>query len=422
MSPARPGRVLVINAGSSSLKFRLIELDGERTVASGLVERIGESHTASVSTVAELSGAGSEPRVWRASTGGDSEPAPESDRASGVKDHTAAFGVMLDQLRAKGIDQAEGLMAIGHRVVHGGERFVEPTIITNEVKQQIDDLSRLAPLHNPPNLAGIVAAEVTFPGVPQVAVFDTAFHSTLPPVARSYAIDADVAERYGIRRFGFHGISFQHVAGAAAEYLGRPCAELKLIILHLGNGASACAVDGGRSVETSMGLTPLEGLMMGTRGGDIDPGVLLHVQREGGLGVDELDRLLNHGSGLLGLGGFGDIRDVQKAADGGDARAALAIEVYTHRIRGYVGAYLAQLGRVDAIVFTAGVGENNASVRARALAGLDGFGIRVDEERNGSSSREARIISPPDAAVTVVVVPTNEELEIARQAAALVRD
>ncbi|MBN9151775.1 MAG: acetate kinase [Micrococcales bacterium] len=421
MSPAHPGRVLVINAGSSSLKYQLIELVDERTVASGLVERIGESHTASVSTVAELSGPGSESRVWRASTGGDSEPAPESDRDNGVKDHTAAFGVMLDQLRAKGIDPADGLMAIGHRVVHGGERFVEPTIITDEVKQQIDELSRLAPLHNPPNLSGIVAAEVTFAGVPQVAVFDTAFHSTLPPVARSYAIDVDVAERYGIRRFGFHGISFQHVAGAAAEFLGRPRGELKLIIIHLGNGASACAVDGGRSVETSMGLTPLEGLMMGTRGGDIDPGVLIHLQREGGSGVDELDRLLNHGSGLLGLGGFGDIRDVRKAADSGDARAALAIEVYTHRIRGYVGAYLAQLGRVDAVVFTAGVGENNASVRARALAGLDALGIRVDEKRNGSSSRKARVISPADSAVTVMVVPTNEELEIARQAAALVR-
>ncbi len=424
MSRAASKRVLVVNSGSSSLKYRLIELDGERTLASGLIERIGESRGSSsaafVTAKVESAASSSESRVWRASMGGDSELLAADDPRDAVPDHTAAFRIMLKGLEEQGIDLGEPLAAIGHRVVHGGERFIEPTIITPEVKREIAELSVLAPLHNPPNLTGILAAEAAFPGVPQVAVFDTAFHRTLPPVARTYAIDTDLAERHGVRRFGFHGISFEYVSREAARVLGRPSAELKLIVLHLGNGASAAAVDGGRSVETSMGMTPLEGLMMGTRGGDVDPGVLLHLQREGGLSAAELDDLLNHGSGLLGLGGHGDIRDVQKAAADGDARAALALEVYLHRIRGYVGAYLAQLGRADAIVFTAGVGENNAAVRAGALAGLEGFGIRIDAERNESPSREVRWISADDAAIAVLVIPTNEELEIARQALAAV--
>lgn len=451
-------RVLVVNSGSSSLKYQLIELDGERVLASGLVERIGEmsgkptaetaagagvasegenspsllgssAHTrdskpsptdSSIASAEEVSGVDLGLRVWRASTGGSPKSTPDTDQRDAVPDHTAAFQVMLKGLEEQGVDLSEPLVAVGHRVVHGGEKFIEPTIITDEVKREIDELAELAPLHNPPNLAGIVAAEAAFPGVPQVAVFDTAFHRTLPPVARTYAIDADFAERLGIRRFGFHGISHEYVSREAARVLGRPPAALKLIVLHLGNGASVTAVDGGRSVETSMGMTPLEGLMMGTRGGDIDPGVLIHLQRNGGLDVDDLDDLLNHGSGLLGLGGHGDIRDVQKAAGEGDERAALALEVYLHRIRGYVGAYLAQLGRADAIVFTAGVGENNAAVRAGALAGLEGLGIRIDAERNESASREARSISPDDSPVAVLVIPTNEELEIARQALAVV--
>ncbi|MBX3091178.1 MAG: acetate kinase [Cryobacterium sp.] len=376
-------RVLVINSGSSSLKYRLIDVADERTLAAGLIERIGEQ-------------------------------SPLADESA--PDHTAAFGLMLERLKGHGVDLGEPLAAIGHRVVHGGERFVEPTLVTAEVKRQIAELSALAPLHNPPNLMGIDAAEVSFPGVPQVAVFDTAFHRTLAPVARTYAIDSALAAEHGIRRFGFHGISFEYVSREAARQIGRPLEELKLIVLHIGNGASACAIDGGRSVETSMGMTPLEGLMMGTRGGDIDPGVLLHLQREAGLSWDEIDSVLNHGSGLLGLGGFGDIRDVQSAAGRGDARAALAVDVYVHRIRSYVGAYLAQLGRADAIVFTAGVGENNASVRERALAGLEGFGIHVDQSRNESPLRGPRAISAEGASVSVLVIPTNEELEIARQA------
>ena len=374
-------RVLVINTGSSSLKYQLIELDGERMVASGLIERIGES---------------------------------------AVPDHTRAFQLMLDGLVDQGISLDDPLAAIGHRVVHGGARFVGPTLITEDVKRDIDELSALAPLHNPPSLAGIVSAETAFPGIPQVAVFDTAFHQTLAPAAYTYAIDADLAAQHSVRRYGFHGTSFEYVAGATTRFLDRPPEELRLIVLHLGNGASACAISGGLSIETSMGMTPLEGLLMGTRGGDIDPGVLVYLQRSAGLGVDAIDELLNHGSGLLGLGGHGDIRDVQKAASNGDERAALAFEVYLHRIRHYVGAYLAHLGGADAIVFTAGVGEHNAAVRSGALAGLEKLGIRIDAARNESPSRDARRISPDDAPIAVLVIPTDEEREIARQAFAAV--
>lgn len=373
-------RILVINSGSSSLKYQLIEMASEKKLSSGLIERIGEG---------------------------------------GVPDHTAAFQVMLENLDKDGIESGVPPDAIGHRVVHGGVRFVHPTIVTDAVKREIESLSALAPLHNPPNLSGIVAAEATFPGVPNVAVFDTAFHQTLAPASYTYAIDAGIARKYQVRRYGFHGTSFQYVAAETAAFLERPLHELRLIVLHIGNGASACAIDGGLSIETSMGMTPLEGLMMGTRGGDIDPGVLIYLQRTGRLSVDRLDDLLNHGSGLLGLGGFNDVRDIQAAATAGNEQATLALEVYLHRIRGYVGAYLGQLGGADAIVFTAGVGENNATVRAGALAGMEWLGIRVDEERNNASSGSARTISTADAAIAVLVVPTNEELEIARQTRAV---
>jgi acetate kinase len=247
-------------------------------------------------------------------------------------------------------------------------------------------------------------------------VFDTAFHQTLPPEAYTYAIDAELAERYRVRRYGFHGTSHKFVSEAAARFLDRPLEELRIIVLHLGNGASACAVRGGVSVETSMGMTPLEGLVMGSRSGDMDPAVLFHLHRQAGLGVEELDDLLNRRSGLLGLTGTGDMRDVQTAASSGDATAAAALAVYSHRLRHYIGAYLAHLGGVDAIVFTAGVGENNASVRAETLRPLGHLGILLDEERNASASREARRISADDSPVAALVIPTNEELEIARQA------
>jgi acetate kinase len=391
--------ILVVNSGSSSFKYQLIEIETEQVLASGLVERIGED------------------------TGHTKHTTPEGawESEDPIADHTAGFAAMLAAFGDHGPSLYEHpLIAVGHRVVHGGKRFHEATIVTDLVKINIEDLSELAPLHNPANLAGIDAAQKAFPSVPQVAVFDTAFHQTLPPAAYTYAIDASLAERQRIRRYGFHGTSHKYVSGAAAEYLGRDVSSLKMIVLHLGNGASVCAVDEGRSVETSMGMTPLEGLVMGTRSGDLDPAVLFHLNRKTGMGFAELDELLNRRSGLLGLSGKGDMRDVQKAAASGDPAAELALEVYLHRIRGYVGSYYAQLGHLDAVVFTAGVGENNPLVRARSLGGLEELGITVDTALNEAPGSEARTISAASSRVKVLVVPTNEELEIARQSFAAV--
>ena len=370
--------VFVVNSGSSSIKYQLIDLDTEKVRLSGLIERIGE---------------------------------PGSD----VPDHSAAMRRVLATL---GTQQAP--VVVGHRVVHGGSRFSAATVITEAVEAEIEELSALAPLHNPANLAGIRAAKAAFPGSQQVAVFDTAFHQTLAPAAYTYAIDAELAVRHGVRRYGFHGTSHKFVAESTAAFLGRPLTELRLIVFHLGNGASVCAIAGGRSVETSMGMTPLEGLVMGTRSGDVDPAVLFHLHREAGLGVVELDDLLNRRSGLLGLSGRGDMRDIRAAAESGDASARAALDVYLHRIRHYLGAYLAQLGGADAIVFTAGVGENSAETRAEALAGLEWLGIRLDVARNQSTSRRPRQISTDDSTTAVIVVPTNEELEIARQSLAAI--
>ena len=393
--------VLVVNSGSSSFKYQLIDLDGERRLASGLVERIGEP-TGSTKHRNDVSGEES------------------SSDATPIADHAAGFEVMLDAFRQHGPSFDEHPpVAVGHRVVHGGEEFDRATVVDDDVEQAIERLSALAPLHNPANLQGIRAAKRSFPDVSHVAVFDTAFHQTLAPAAYTYAIDAELARRHQVRRYGFHGTSHKYVSEKTAEFLGRPLAELKIIVLHLGNGASVAAIDGGRSVETSMGMTPLEGLVMGTRSGDIDPAAVFHLHREAGLGFDELEALLNKRSGLLGLTGSGDMRDVQDSASRGDSVAEAALAVYRHRIRHYVGAYVAQLGGIDAVVFTAGVGENNALLRRRTLAGLDFFGIRVDDDRNELASREARRISPGDAPVAVLVVPTDEELEIARQAVAV---
>ena len=413
--------VLVVNSGSSSFKYQLIEMDTETTLASGLVERIGE-----------LVGQSSHSVAAGAVTSEATEPAPEttvsasadqkSKRELPIPDHTAGFAVMLEAFAAHGPSLAEHApVAVGHRVVHGGARFHEPTLVTPQVERDIDELSGLAPLHNPGALQGIVAAGEAFTDVPHVAIFDTAFHQTLPPEAFTYAINADLAERFRIRRYGFHGTSHGFVSRAAAAFLERPVDDLNQIVLHLGNGGSACAIEAGRSVETSMGMTPLEGLVMGTRSGDIDPGVLFHLHSRAGLEIDELDALLNRGSGLLGLTGRGDLRDVMEAASAGDGPSQLAIDVYVHRIKGYIGAYYAQLGRVDVITFTAGVGENAPLVRERSLAGLEALGIRIDPERNAAAERGARVVSSDDSLVTVLVIPTNEELEIARQTLATVR-
>ena len=387
--------ILVINSGSSSFKYQLIEMDTEAVLASGLVERIGDSmggarHTTAAGTIA---------------------------RELEIPDHTAGFAAMLEAFAANGpyLVSAAAPIAVGHRVVHGGKRFFEPTVVTDLVKINIQDLADLAPLHNPANLQGIEAAQKAFPNVPHVVVFDTAFHQTLPAAAYLYAIDAELAEQHRVRRYGFHGTSHKFVSEAAATFLGTTLAETNTIVLHLGNGASACAVEGGRSVDTSMGMTPLEGLVMGTRSGDIDPAVLFHLHRKTGMDLDQLDELLNRRSGLLGLAGHGDMRDVILTAGRGDDAAISALEVYTHRLKAYVGAYYAQLGRLDAIVFTAGVGENTAPIRAQALAGLEGLGIEIDESRNASADRGARRISTDSSRVAVLVIPTNEELEIARQ-------
>ncbi|HEV3172430.1 MAG TPA: acetate kinase, partial [Actinocrinis sp.] len=300
-------------------------------------------------------------------------------------------------------------------------RFTDPVVIDDAVLAAISDLAPLAPLHIPANVEAIRVARHAFPDVPHVAVFDTAFHRTLPPHALTYAVPREWRERHGVRRYGFHGISYQYVARQAARFLGRAPADVNLIILHLGNGASVCAVEGGRSVETSMGLTPLEGLVMGSRSGDVDPALPAYMQRVAGLDGAAVDAALNQESGLLGLAGSNDLRDVREAVERGDSHARLAIDVYCHRIRKYVGAYYAVLGRVDAVVFTAGVGEHDARVRELALTGLDRLGVAVDPERNTAAASGSRSVSPDGAEVPVLVVPTDEELEIADQTLGLIR-
>ncbi|KAA1426657.1 acetate/propionate family kinase [Nocardioides antri] len=370
--------VLVLNAGSSSLKYQVVRLPSGEELLGDHVERIDRGG-------------------W-----------------------DAAFREVVAAIGAAGL--SDGLTAVGHRVVHGGERHTGPTLLDEDVLVDIEDLGRLAPLHNPPAVEGIRRALAAYPDLPQVAVFDTGFFTDLPEVATSYAIDHDVASAEGIRRFGMHGISHEYVAGRAAEVLGRDLQDIDQVTLHLGNGASAAAVRHGRPVETSMGLTPLEGLVMGTRGGDLDPGVLLHLLRHGGYDADRLDDLLHHRSGLQGLAGTNDFRDLVAAIDAGDNRARLAYDVYCHRIRKYVGAYLAVLDGADAVVVTGGVGENVARLREDALAGLDALGIEVDADRNREAGGGPAVISAPSSRVAVVVVPTNEELAIARKVAELVGD
>jgi acetate kinase len=374
--------ILVLNSGSSSLKYRLVDpADPDGPQRRGLVERIGEP--------------------------------------DGVPDHAAAL-----RAAAADLDLATApLRAVGHRVVHGGTRFRAPTVVDDDVVAAIKELAPLAPLHNPANLTGIEVARALRPDVPHVAVFDTAFHATLPLEAATYALDAGLAAEHGIRRYGFHGTSHRYVAGRTAALLGRPLGDLNMIVLHLGNGASATAVRGGRSVETSMGFTPLEGLVMGTRPGDLDPGILSYLMRTG-FDAAAVDRLLQRGSGLLGLCGVNDMRTLLAQRADGDPAAALAFGVYIHRLRRYIGAYHAALGRLDALVFTAGVGENSAPVRAAAVAGLEMWGIEVDPARNeaGGGRGGARVVSPDGARVAVCVVPTDEELAIAEETVQLLAD
>jgi acetate kinase len=402
-------QVLVLNSGSSSIKYRLFDdaEDGLRLAARGLVERIGEDTGHAEQVVVAPDG----------TTASTHDDAP-------VPDHAAGFRWIVAQLEVAGL--ADDLSAIGHRVVHGGSEFTAPTIIDDAVLSRIEAQIPLAPLHNPANLTGIEVARELRPELTNVAVFDTAFHATLPPSAYHYAVPEALLEDYGVRRYGFHGTSHAYVSRRAAAALGRDVADVKLVTLHLGNGASMAAVDGGRSVETSMGLSPLEGLVMGTRSGDIDPAVIFHLIREAGMAPDEVERILNRESGLKGLCGENDLRTIEERAAGGDERAQLALDVYVHRIRKYLGAYAAVLGRLDAVVFTAGVGENSDTVRAAVCADLEVLGIRLDAARNdgqrASKAPDGVIqVQADDSAVAVLVVATDEEREIAQETLLAVR-
>ena len=392
--------VLVLNAGSSSLKYSLVEGDTGASLAGGLVERIGESNGV---------------LTHRTEDGVDRLEQPIGSHEEALTAVLAAFdkhGPSLD-----GLD----LAAIGHRVVHGGQRFADPVLIDEEVVAKVRELVPLAPLHNPANLEGIEVARRIFPDLPHVAVFDTAFHQTLPEHAYTYAVPRAWRDKHQVRRYGFHGTSHAFVSREAARLLGQDPADVNVIVLHLGNGASATAVSGGRSVDTSMGMTPLEGLVMGTRSGDLDPALHAHLHRENGWTLEEIDRVLNRESGLKGMAGENDFRELERMIDAGDAAAKLAFDVYCYRIRKYVGAYTAVLGRVDAIVFTAGVGQHAASVRAASLLGLETMGVAVDASLNeAASGQEPAVVSSPTSRVAVMVVPTNEEWEIARQSLAVV--
>lgn len=365
--------VLVINAGSSSMKYAVIDVDTGKRRLIGSQERIGEPGSSCV-------------------------------------DHQAAFAVLGAELARR--DLTPDL--VGHRVVHGGSYFTAPAVIDDDVVAAIEACVPLAPLHNPAALAGIAAARAVFPDVEQVAVFDTAFHTTIPEAAHRYAIDPVVADEYRLRRYGFHGTSHQYVTHRAAALLGRDTTQVNIVSLHLGNGASACAVRGGVSVETSMGVTPLEGLMMGTRSGDIDPAIPLILSRAG-WSEEDIDTLLNRGSGLKAMCGDNDMRAINARAAAGDDAADLARDMFAHRLRKYVGAYLAVLGRVDAVVFTAGIGEHDAWVRERVCEDLEALGIVLDPERNRADTSGERRVSAADSPITVLVVPTDEEYSIATQ-------
>ena len=392
-------RILVVNCGSSSIKYQLFDMPGARVLAKGLVQRIGEAS-------AELE--------QHTEKGGVTRSEPVSDHRVGLE----KVAELLTRGENAPIQDISEIGAVGHRVVHGGEHFTETVRVDDEVMAAIEAHFDLAPLHNPPNLLGIRAARELLPAVPQVAVFDTAFHQSIPRHAYLYALPRELHEKGRIRRYGFHGTSHRYVAARAAELLGKPARETNLITCHLGNGSSITAIRRGRSVDTSMGLTPLEGLVMGTRSGDIDPAIIFHLERVQKLTVDEIDRLLNKRSGLLGLSGqSNDVRELLRLQDEGNPDAALALEVFCYRIKKYIGAYLAVIGRLDAVVFTAGIGENAHFVRERSCAGLDQLGIAVDPEKNQAADTGERDVSRDGTAVRILVIPTDEERMIARETA-----
>ncbi|RJQ55797.1 MAG: acetate kinase [Nitrospiraceae bacterium] len=390
--------VLVINSGSSSIKYKIFNMSDKSVLASGVIDRIGEP----VSSLKHR---------WMKADG----EYEEISLTRKIDDHSEGLQWITCVSEDTGLTrQLEELFGIGHRVVHGGEVFQKPAVINDKVIETIREMAPLAPLHNPANLVAIEAAVKNYPDVPQVAVFDTAFHQTMPPHAFHYAVPYELYKNYHVRRYGFHGTSHQFVSKQAAAYLGRPPEEINLITLHIGNGVSAAAVRGGRSIDTSMGMTPLEGLIMGTRCGDIDPSLPFYIAERSGLSINDIERMLNKESGLKGICGANDMREIISNS-GKDDLAKLAIDMFCYRIKKYIGAYHAVLGRTDAIVFTGGIGENAGLIRARCCEGLEAFGIKIDEQKNASSSGAAHEINKADAKVRILVIPTNEELEIAGQ-------
>lgn len=386
-------KILVLNSGSSSIKFQLFEMTERRSIASGIIENIGDG-TAKAKIYSDH-GATQETAV--------------------IRNHQEGMAVIERLLNQSGVLQDIGsLDAVGHRVVHGGETFREPVIIDDEVISAINDLIPLAPLHNPANLEGIITVLQKAPQTVQVAVFDTAFHQNMPPSSYLYALPYELYEKYRVRRYGFHGTSHYFVAKKAAECLDRPLEQLRIITLHLGNGSSAAAIKYGVCIDTSMGMTPLEGLVMGTRSGDVDPGVLFYLARQMNLSIDEIDTLLNKESGLKGICGVNDMRTIMQFADKGDERALLALEIFCYRIKKYIGAYSASLGGADAVVFTGGIGENSAFIRAKVCEGLEYMGIEIASEE---CRRQDGIVTlhSRDSRVNVLAIPTDEELEIALQ-------
>ena len=397
-------KVLVINCGSSSLKYQLIDMVNEEALAQGLVERIGIEGSVLTQKV----------------EGKDKYIVKEE-----MKDHKDAIRLVLEAL----VDENNGVIksmdeisAVGHRVVHGGEKYKESVVINDEVKANIEECFKLAPLHNPANMIGIKACEELMPNTPMVAVFDTAFHGTMPEDAYLYALPYELYEKDGIRKYGFHGTSHKYVSQTCAEVMGRDIKDLKIITCHLGNGASLCAVKNGVSVDTSMGFTPLEGLAMGTRCGNIDPAIVTFLMKEEGLSVDEVNDLLNKKSGVLGISGISsDFRDIEDAAfNKGNRRAQLALRIFEYKIRTTIGAYAAAMGGVDAIVFTAGVGENGPETREKCLEGLEFLGVEIDKEANNVRGK-VREISKAGCKVKAFVIPTNEELVIARDTLELIK-
>ena len=392
-------RVIVVNSGSSSIKYETFDLDGLSAASKGLLERIGSSDSRLKHKWLTPHG------KWEEIV--DTRP---------VADHREGFSFILEvSSRARSGGAVPEIFAVGHRVVHGGEKFSEPAVIDDGTLRVIEELIPLAPLHNPANVTGIKVMRDLLPHVPQVAVFDTAFHQTMPPRAFHYALPYDFYKSHGVRRYGFHGSSHRYVSAEASRHLAVPPDQMNLITLHLGNGASAAAVQKGKSIDTSMGLTPLEGLIMGTRCGDLDPAVHFYLAKKTGKAVAEVEGILNKESGLKGICGMNDMREIQERAQAGDQKAELALDMFCYRIKKYIGAYYAALGSVSAIVFTGGIGENSSAVRSRSCEGLSGLGITLDERRNSAASGGITEIQADESRVKVLVIPTNEELEIARQ-------